>query len=131
MPEWPSPALSGPIIVHRAPFPFIEEDALVALLIAQADVSISEGACVGSAKFSFRETEALGKCGNLVVSDQDRTTTVAAVATACTLEAKPVFVPALTNHVSYSLQQRNSLPFPPYHSFRVGASGVPVERYSL
>jgi hypothetical protein len=81
-PERPCPALSRPVLVHRAPLFFVKEDAILILLLNQADNPTPHAACVAVPKRGLREIEAPSKGTDLMICDTNGAGKSAATSTA-------------------------------------------------
>jgi len=81
-PERPCPALSRPVFVHRAPLFFVKEDAILILLLNEADDPAPHAACVAVPKRGLREIEASSKGAYLIICDTNGAGKSAATSTA-------------------------------------------------
>jgi hypothetical protein len=91
--------LSRAVCVHRAPLLFVKEDAILVLLLDEADDPASHATRVALPKLGLRERETTSQRRNLFIADAHGAGKSATAATAPqTLKAQTVFVPEIIHH---------------------------------
>ncbi len=98
-PEWPCPALSRAVAVHGAPLGFVKKNAVLVLLLDEADNPVPHAPRIAVPKLGLREMETAGDGADLIIGDTNGAGKAATAAPAAQApKAKPVFVPEIITH---------------------------------
>ena len=98
-PEWPCPALTRAVGVHRAPLLFIKENAVLILLLDEADNPAPHAPRVAVPKLGLREIETAGDGADLIIGDTNDAGKAATTAPAAqALKVKTIYVPEIIPH---------------------------------
>jgi hypothetical protein len=91
--------LSGAINVHRAPLFFVKEDAVLVLLLDEADNPAPHAPRVAVPKLGLREIETAGDGADLIIGDTNGAGKAATTAPAAQApKAQTFFVPEIVTH---------------------------------
>ena len=98
-PERPRPALTRAAGVHGAPLFFVKEDAILVLLLDEAEDPVPHATRVAVPKLGLGEIETTSEGTNLIICDTNsagKSATTAATAQA--FKAQSLFVPEIVTH---------------------------------
>jgi hypothetical protein len=91
--------LSRAVGVHGAPLLFVKEDAILILLLDEADDPACHAARVAVPKLGLRESETTSQCRNFFIADANGAgKSAAASAAAQASKAQALFVPKIVTH---------------------------------